>query len=194
MRHLITVVMAAVACLGIAVPAAVAQTAKDLVGTWTLESDTSTTPDGRTIQPFGPNPSGIAIFDNGGRFAIVISRPDLPKFASNDRMQGTAKENEAIVRGSFAFFGTYSITEGIIDPAHRRRNVAELDRNRSEANYHLIYGERADLDDSSIIRRKKRASLEAREITTPRTFPKPDSVKPVAGLRRSKSGGAFTRE
>lgn len=114
MRHLITVAMAAVACVEIAVPAAVAQTAKDLVGTWTLESDTSITPDGRTIQPFGPNPSGIAIFDNGGLFAIVISRPDLPKFASNDRMQGTAKENEAIVRGSFAFFGTYSITEGMM--------------------------------------------------------------------------------
>ena len=49
MRHLITVAMTAAAYLGIAVPSTVAQTAKDLVGTWTLESDTSTTPDGRTI-------------------------------------------------------------------------------------------------------------------------------------------------
>jgi hypothetical protein len=106
--------MIAATCLGIAVPSAVAQTAKDLVGTWTLESDTSTTPDGRTIQPFGPSPQGIVIFDSSGRFAIVISRPDLPKFASHDRMQGTAEENEAIVHGSFAFFGTYSITDGII--------------------------------------------------------------------------------
>ena len=113
MRHLITVAMAA-ACLGLLGPAAIAQTAQDLVGTWTLESDIGSTSDGHTIQPFGPNPSGIAIFDNSGRFAIVISRPDLPKFASNDRMQGTAKENEAIVRGSFAFFGTYSIANGII--------------------------------------------------------------------------------
>ena len=93
MRHLITVAMTAAACLGIVVPGAVAQTAKDLVGSWTLESDTSTTPDGRTIQPFGPNPQGIAIFDSSGRFAIVNSRSDLPKFASNDRTQGTAKEN-----------------------------------------------------------------------------------------------------
>jgi hypothetical protein len=114
MRHPITVALVVAACLGIVVSDAVAQTAKDLVGTWTLESDTSATLDGRTIQPFGPNPQGIAIFDSSGRFAIVISRPDLPKFASNNRMQGTAKENEAIVQGSFAFFGTYTITSGII--------------------------------------------------------------------------------
>lgn len=114
MRHLITVVMTAAACLGIAVPDAVAQTAKDLVGTWTLESDTSTTPDGRTIQPFGPNPQGIALFDSAGHFAIVNSRSNLPKFASNNRMQGTAEENEAIVHGSIAFFGTYSVADGVI--------------------------------------------------------------------------------
>jgi hypothetical protein len=66
MRHLMTVAITAAACLGIVVRGAVAQTAKDLVGTWILESDTSTTPDGRTTQPFGPNPQGVAIFDSSG--------------------------------------------------------------------------------------------------------------------------------
>lgn len=118
MRHPITVAITA-ACLGIAVCGVAAQTAKDLVGknligSWTLESDISTTADGRTVQPFGPNPQGIAIFGGDGRFAIVISRPDLPKFASNNRMQGTAEENQAIVRGSFAFFGTYAVEDGVI--------------------------------------------------------------------------------
>ncbi|HJZ81552.1 MAG TPA: lipocalin-like domain-containing protein [Pyrinomonadaceae bacterium] len=103
-----------IACLGITIPGAVAQTANDLVGTWSLQSDFSVTSDGRKLWPFGPNPKGIALFDNGGHFAIVISRPDLPKFASDNRMQGTAKENEAIVRGSFAFFGTYSVTNSVI--------------------------------------------------------------------------------
>jgi hypothetical protein len=114
MRHLIKAAMTAVVCLGFAVPGSLAQTTSDLAGTWILQSDTSVTPDGRTMEPFGPAPQGIAIFDGGGRFAIVISRPDLPKFASNDRMEGTATENEAIVRGSFAFFGTYSISNGVI--------------------------------------------------------------------------------
>src|SRR5262249_354951 len=69
---------------------------------------------GRRIQPFGPHPRGVAIFDSNGRFAIVASRPDLPKFVSNDRMLGTAEENEAIVHGSIAFFGTFSVADGAI--------------------------------------------------------------------------------
>lgn len=114
MKPLITATLTAIACLGIAIPGAAAQTAKDLAGTWILVSDTSTTADGRTLQPFGPQPSGIAIFDSDGHFAIVNSRRDLPRFASNNRMHGTAAENEAIVHGSFAFFGTYSVANGVM--------------------------------------------------------------------------------
>lgn len=110
MRATLTVI----ACLGITIASAVAQTANDLVGTWSLQSDISVTSDGRKLSPFGPNPKGIAIFDNTGHFAIVTSRPDLPKFASDNRMQGTVEENQAIVRGSIAFFGTYSVTDGVI--------------------------------------------------------------------------------
>jgi hypothetical protein len=114
MRRLTAATLTAVVSLGIAIPNAGAQTAKDLIGTWTLESDDSTTPDGRKMQPFGPNPRGIAIFYGNGRFAIIASRPDLPKFASNSRMGGTAEENEAIVHGSIAFFGTFSVMDGVI--------------------------------------------------------------------------------
>jgi Lipocalin-like domain len=113
MTHLTTAVMLLI-CLGIGATSAVAQTAKDMVGTWSLKSDASTTADGRQIEPFGPDPRGIAIFASNGRFAIVLSRPDLPKFASNNRMQGTAKENEAIVHGSIAFFGTYTVADGVM--------------------------------------------------------------------------------
>jgi hypothetical protein len=114
MRRLTAATLTALTCLGLAIPSAVAQTAKDLIGTWALKSDESTTPDGHKIQPFGPNPQGIAIFCSNGRFAIMASRADLPKFASNDRMHGTAEENEAIVHGSIAFFGTYSVMDGVI--------------------------------------------------------------------------------
>ena len=112
--NLITAALTAVACVGIAIPRAAAQTARDLVGTWSLESDNSTTPDGRSIQPIGPAPKGVQIFDSTGHFAIGVSQPDLTKFVSNNRMHGTAEENEAIVHGSIAFFGTYSITDGTI--------------------------------------------------------------------------------
>src|SRR5579863_8371025 len=98
MKHLTTVVAMAASCLWTVVPSAGAQSVKDLVGTWALVSDTNTAPDGRTVQPFGPTPLGIAMFDSNGHFAIVNARSDLPKFTSNNRMQGTAEENKAIVQ------------------------------------------------------------------------------------------------
>jgi len=109
-----TVAMAAASCLWTVVPSAGAQTVKDLVGTWYLVSDTNTASDGHTVQPFGLTPQGIAIFDSNGHFAIVNARSDLPQFASNNRMHGTADENKAIVQGSLAFFGTYSVSDGVI--------------------------------------------------------------------------------
>jgi hypothetical protein len=93
---------------------AFAQTAKDLVGTWKSVSTIVTGPDGRKSEPFGPNPNSVLVFDANGRFVLVNTRPDLPKFASNNRMQGTAEENKAIVQGSIAYFGTYSVVDKVI--------------------------------------------------------------------------------
>ena len=91
-----------------------AQTGKDIVGTWKPISVTVTGPDGRKSEPFGPNPNSILTFDATGRFVLVNTRPDLPKVASNNRMQGTAEENKAIVQGSIAYFGTYSVVDKVI--------------------------------------------------------------------------------
>jgi hypothetical protein len=43
--------------------------------------------------------------------SLVITRSDLPKFASNNRQAGTSEENKAVVQGSIALFGTYSVSE-----------------------------------------------------------------------------------
>ena len=91
-----------------------AQTAKDLVGTWKPVSIVVTGPDGRRTEPFGPNPNSILTFDANGRFVLVNTRPDLPKFASNNRMQGTAEENKAIVQGTIAYFRTYTVVDKVI--------------------------------------------------------------------------------
>ena len=89
---------------------AVAQTAKDLVGTWTLVSITLEQ-DGKKTDFYGPNPKGQRAYDPSGRFSEVITRADLPKFASNNRQTGTPEENKAVVQGSIAYFGTYSVSE-----------------------------------------------------------------------------------
>ncbi len=87
-----------------------ASTAKQLIGHWTLVS-VKTEQDGKTTEPYGPNPKGLFIFDRSGRYVVLQFRPDLPKFASNRRDKGTPEENKAIVLGSACHFGTYTVNE-----------------------------------------------------------------------------------
>ena len=98
--------------LAVALPAgdAAGQTAKELVGAWTLVS-VNVEQGGKKVEPFGPNPNGSLMLDGSGRFSITVIRAGLPKFASNNRVAGTAEENKAAVQGSLAYFGTYSVSE-----------------------------------------------------------------------------------
>jgi Lipocalin-like domain len=82
-----------------------------VVGTWMLVSETAHQGD-KTTQPLGPNPLGSIMLDRGGRFVLMIARPGLPKFAANKRDAGTAEENKAVLEGTLAFFGTYTVSEG----------------------------------------------------------------------------------
>ena len=98
--------------VGTSVPnVGVAQTTNDLVGTWTNVSSANIQQDGSTTDVFGPRGRGIAMFANNGRFVIVNIDPDVPKFASNNRVQGTAEENKAAVHGAIGSFGTYTVDE-----------------------------------------------------------------------------------
>ena len=95
--------------IGFAVPT-FAQQANDLVGAWTLVSITLEQ-DGKKTDFYGPNPKGQQTFDPTGHFSEIITRSDLPKFESNSRQAGTPEENKAVVQGSIALFGTYSVSE-----------------------------------------------------------------------------------
>jgi hypothetical protein len=82
-----------------------------LVGTWTIV--TVTAEQGETqVEPYGSNPKGILMFDENGRYSLVLLRPDLPTFASSNRTAGTPEENRAVVEGSIAHFGTYAVEGG----------------------------------------------------------------------------------
>lgn len=81
-----------------------------LVGSWELVSLVSETGD-KKVDVFGPNPIGRMMLDAGGRFSTITLRPGLPTFTSGNRMQGTPDENKAVVQGSNAFFGTYTVEE-----------------------------------------------------------------------------------
>ncbi len=84
---------------------------QQVVGLWSLSSQYVEKADGSRVERFGPNPKGMAYFDQGGRFSQVMVRADLPKIASNNAMTATDAENRAIVEGSTAFFGTWSVDE-----------------------------------------------------------------------------------
>jgi hypothetical protein len=85
---------------------------KQIVGVWKLVSDVNTGKDGvkKVGAAWGPNPLGKFIFTSNGHFANLNTRPDVPKFASGNRNQGTAEENKAAVQGALASFGTYSVS------------------------------------------------------------------------------------
>ena len=89
--------------------AAFAQTAKELVGSWTMASNINIRADGSKADVFGSKGKGLAIFASDGRFAVVNINPDTPKFAANSRAQGTADENKAAMIGGIALFGTYTV-------------------------------------------------------------------------------------
>ena len=91
-------------------PAFSQTTPKELVGTRTLVSITLEY-DGKKMDFFGANPQGQLTFDPNGRFSVVITRSDVPKFASNSRDAGTSEENKTAMEGSIAYFGTYSVSE-----------------------------------------------------------------------------------
>src|SRR6201987_1045851 len=81
-----------------------------VVGTWTLISEVAHQGE-KTTLPLGPNPLGSIMLDPGGRFILMIARPDLPKFAGNKRDAGPPEEKKAVLAGSLAFFGTYSTND-----------------------------------------------------------------------------------
>jgi hypothetical protein len=104
--------------LGVVLPAdkaagqQAARTLKDqIVGTWIYAAGYTAREDGTTVDTFGPNPRGILMFDADGHMSLQQMRSDLPKFASNNRQEGTAGENKAIVQGSICYFGTYTVDE-----------------------------------------------------------------------------------
>jgi hypothetical protein len=104
--------IALVAVLVIAAGEAAAQSLKErIVGTWEFVVAEVTAADGKKSFPFGETPKGILIFTPDGRFAQIHVAADVPKFASGNRLTGTAEEYAAINRRSLAVFGTYTVDE-----------------------------------------------------------------------------------
>ena len=88
-----------------------AQSLKEqIVGTWRLVSIYNEI-NGTKVHLYGEKPMGMTVFDRSGNHLSFLSKPDLPKFAVANRLQGTDAENRAVMRGIISGYGTY-IVEG----------------------------------------------------------------------------------
>jgi hypothetical protein len=88
-----------------------AGTQAQFVGTWSLVSIHYVEKDGRKVEPFGPGATGMLFFDASGHFATQVMAVNRPRFASNNRMIGTAEENRAVSQNVVAYFGSYTVDE-----------------------------------------------------------------------------------
>ena len=101
-----TLVLVALALLvvGVALPSGEAigqqrSLGEQIVGAWVYVSVDTVRPDGSRMPMYGANPQGLVIFDGNGHYALLNARSDLPKFASNNRLEGTPEEYKATVHG-----------------------------------------------------------------------------------------------
>jgi hypothetical protein len=84
---------------------------EQLIGTWTLVSVDNIYPDSSRVHPYGENPKGMLVFDNRSNYAIQIYKAIRPKIASGDKNICTPEESKALIQGSNAHFGKYTVDE-----------------------------------------------------------------------------------
>ena len=66
---------------------------------------------GQRVNVLGPNPSGMLILTEDLHFMVIVHNPDIAKFASGDRANGTPEEYKTAVTSSLGVYGTYTIDE-----------------------------------------------------------------------------------
>lgn len=92
-------------------PVALSQSMKSIAGAYAGVAFKQTDASGRTSDVFGSDPRAMMVLTPDGRYSIIVMRADLPKLASNSRLKGTAEENNAVVAGSIAHFGRYTLNQ-----------------------------------------------------------------------------------
>jgi len=101
--------IALAAVLMIAPAISLAQSLKEqIVGVW-QQASIYNEQGGVKTNFFGDKPVGLTVFDRSGYYISYLGRPDLPKFAANNRQKGTDAEYRKIMQGMIAGFGTYTV-------------------------------------------------------------------------------------
>ena len=84
---------------------------EQLVGTWMLVACEAVARDGsKSPLVMGDHPAGQYIFTDDGHFSFQATA-ELSKVVSDDRMKTTPTEDKAVVQGSIAYYGTYTVND-----------------------------------------------------------------------------------
>ena len=97
----------AVVSTALSYPAA-AQVSNEVAGTWRVVS-AAAEENGQTSYPYGPNPQGMLVFTRDMHFVEFLRDPRIPRFRSNARGEGTDEENRAVMAGTLALYGRYTV-------------------------------------------------------------------------------------
>jgi Lipocalin-like domain len=101
----------AIACCFIASGCAASRSS--LAGTWTLRAADEIRPDGTRAASYGPNPQGLLMIADDGRYSMQIFRPGRPRFETGDKKRGTPEEYQAAALGMSSHIGHVTL-----DPDH----------------------------------------------------------------------------
>src|SRR6516225_6012444 len=140
-RAALTLTTVALLYPGVTVPGAtIAQTAKDLVGTWRLVSWVEEETEGKAQHKnFGDDPNGILMYTADGRMSIIFTDPRRQPPASP---MATDAEAAQLFRGVVAYAGSYRLEDGKVihkvevswnrvwDGQERPPNVVEIKGDR----------------------------------------------------------------
>jgi hypothetical protein len=81
---------------------------EQIVGAWRLVS-LYTEEQGVKSYPCGEKPVGLFVFDRSGSVMQFLTKPELPKFATPNRLKGTDKEYREVMQSILSGFGTYTV-------------------------------------------------------------------------------------
>jgi lipocalin-like protein len=84
---------------------------KSLAGTYVLVTANTIDQTGQIKPMYGASPRGLLLMSSDGRYTLTIVAAGLPKFMAGTRHNSTPQEKEAVIDGSIAHFGTYSLAE-----------------------------------------------------------------------------------
>ncbi|MET0290080.1 MAG: lipocalin-like domain-containing protein [Pseudoxanthomonas sp.] len=67
--------------------------------------------DGRPVPAYGARPNGLLVFTADMHYIEILSDGDTPRFASEERGQGTDEENRIAMSRNIGMFGSYTVDE-----------------------------------------------------------------------------------